>query len=169
MFGGFTITNLNEHAKFSASFNVAHPFRGSSIDAAEIWEDRLYDYDNDWKYQRCEEFDCAPSELAVNLANEYNDVMELIDCSLYDEVYTIYNDDWYFESIDCGQCDTSDEMLEYVNKDAYDELIDLWNNYHFKTVDDSIIEKTKQIDSKLSDVDEEEWITDFIKRHINEL
>lgn len=169
VFGEFKIANLNEHAKFSASFDVVHPFRGSSIYGTGAWEYRLDDYDNDWKYQRCEEFDCAPSELAVNLANEYNDVMDLIDCSLYDEVYTIYNDDWYFESIDCGQCDTSDEMLEYVNKDAYDELIDLWNNYHLETVDDSIIEKVKQIDSKLSDVDEEEWITDFIKRHINEL
>lgn len=169
VFGEFKIANLNEHAKFSASFDVVHPFRGSAIYSTGAWEYRLDDYDNDWKYQRCEEFDCSPSELAVNLANEYNDVMELIDCSLYDEVYTIYNDDWYFESVDCGQCDTSCDMLEYVNKDAYDALIDLWKNYHLETVDDSIIEKVKQIGSKLSDVDEEEWITDFIKRHINEL
>lgn len=169
VFGEFKITNRNGRNEFSASFDVVHPFRGSSIDVTELWEDSMDYYDNDWKYQRCEEFDCSPSELVGNLVNEYNGVMELIDCSLYDEVYTIYNDDWYFESIDCGQCDTSDEMLEYVNKDAYDELIDLWKNYHLETVDDSIIEKVKQIGSKLSDVDEEEWIANFIKRHVNEL
>lgn len=169
VFGEFKIANRNGRAEFSASFDVVHPFRGSSIDATEIWEDRLYDYDNDWKYQRCEEFDCAPSELAVNLANEYNDVMELIDCSLYDEVYTIYNEDWYFESVACGQHDSSGDMSEYVNEDAYDALMGLWNNYHLKQVDDSIVENVNKIASELIDVDEEVWITDFIKRHINEL
>ena len=169
VFGKFTITNRNRRAEFSASFDVVHPFRESSIDAAEIWEDRLYDYDNDWKYQRCEEFDCAPSELVGNLVNEYHDVMDLIDCSLYNEVYTIDGEDWYFESMAFGQHDSSDEMLEYVNKDAYDALMDLWNNYHLKQVDDSIVDKVKQIGSKLADVDEYAWITDFIKRHVNEL
>lgn len=95
--------------------------------------------------------------------------MELIDCSLYDEVYTIDNEDWYFESVACGQYDSSGDMLEYVNEDAYDALMNLWNNYHCKQVDDSIIENVKQITSELVYVDEEAWITDFIKRHINEL
>ena len=169
VFGEFGVTERNGHQEFTASFNVVRPFRESSIDAAEIWEDRLYNYDNDWKYQQCEEFDCAPSELADNLANEYCDVMELIDCSLYDECYTIGNEDWYFESVACGQHDSSGDMLEYANEDAYDALINLWNNYHLKQVDDSVIEKVKQIASELFDVDEEAWITDFIKRHIDEL
>lgn len=169
VFGQFEITNQRGGAEFSAMFDVVRPFRGSSIDATEIWEDRLYYYDNDWKYQLCDEFDCSPSELVGNLVNEYHDVMDLIDCSLYDEVYTIDNEDWYFESEACGQHDSSDEMLEYVNKDAYDALMGLWNSYHLKQVDDSIVEKVKQIGSELADVDEETWITDFIKRHVNEL
>ena len=170
VFGTFEITNRRyERPEFTASFEVVHPFRRSSVDVTEIWEDRLDDYDNDWKYQRCDEFDCSPSELVGNLVNEYHEITDLIDCSLYDEVYTIDGEDWYFESMACGQHDSSDEMLEYVNKDAYDTLMDLWNNYHLKTVDGSIIEKVKQIGFKLADVDEEAWITDFIKRHVNEL
>lgn len=168
VFGEFKITNRNGRNEFSASFDVVNPFLGSSIDVTELCEDKLDDYDNGLKYQLCEEFDCSPSELVGNLV-KYNGVMDLIDCSLYDEVYTIDGEDWYFESVACGQHDSSDEMLEYVNKDAYDALMDLWNNYHLKQVDDSIVEKVKQIGSKLADVDEEAWITDFIKRHVNEL
>ena len=169
VFGEFGVTKLNEYHEFTASFDVVRPFREVDVDLGEFWYSRLEDYDYEMKYNLCEEYDCAPSELLQNLIDNDDDIMELFDCSLYPECYTIDNEDWYFESGACGQHDSSGDMAEYVNEDAYNALIDLWNNYHLKKVDENVIKKVDDIASALEDVDEEAWITDFIKRHDNEL
>ena len=92
-----------------------------------------------------------------------------IDYSLFPEDYTIDGIDWYFESMSCGQHDTRGEMAEYVNEDAYNVLHELWDKYHLKQVDSSIADTVEHIAHVLSLTNTEDWITDFIHRHIDEL
>ena len=169
VFGEFGVTERNGYHEFAASFDVVRPFCESDVDVEEIWNDRLDEYDCDIKYTLCEDYNCSPSELLQNLVGSESNVMELLDCSLYPEWYTIDDDDWYFESVGCGQHDTTGDMAEYVNEDAYNALIDLWNNYHLKQVGEDVIKKVDEIASTLDSVDEEGWFADFIERHENEL
>ena len=94
---------------------------------------------------------------------------DAIDCSLYPETYTIDGIDWYFESMGCGQHDTRGEMAEYVNEDAYNVLHELWDKYHLKQADSVIAYTVEHIAHVLSLTNTEDWITDFIHRHIDEL
>lgn len=153
---------------FSASFNVVRPFKESDIDIKSYYQNRVDDAqysEPEWLLNALLSYDVAPSDLAEVLAEDCYDVTEVVDCSLYPEWYTVDNEDYYFEAIVCGQHDTEGMMAEYTDKEAYDELMSLWNNYHLKHVDDELQEKLDKLADKLSKIDEVEWIEDFIKRN----
>ena len=56
-------------------------------------------------------------------------------------------------------------MDEYVNKEAYDLLYELWDKYHLAAIDEDGLKKMQRVTKLLEDVDEEEWITDYIRRN----
>lgn len=155
---------------FSASFDTVRPFNGENFDLEEYFEDWVENFGKEELYDMCERFDCRPSELPKNLADECYDVRDAIDCSLYSECYEVNGESWYFESGSCGQHDTRDEMEEIINEEAYNLLHELWDNYHLKKVaDDGIVEQVEKLANMLSNVDEEAWIIDYIERHEDEL
>ena len=168
VFGEFKITHRNGYAEFTASFNTVRPFNGDNFDLKEYFEEILECLDKESKYDDCERLDCKPSELAEYLANECNDVRDVLDCSLYPECYTVDGDSWYFESGSCGQHDTRDDMDEIINPEAYNLLHKLWDTYHLKKVDNEIISQVEVLEAMLAEVDEEEWIVDYIQRHMED-
>lgn len=165
VFGEFEITKRNGYPEFTASFDTVRPFNGENYDLEGYYENWIYGMDKAYLYDLCERFDCKPSELAGELANECCDVRDALDCSLYPEWYDVDGESWYFESCSCGQHDTRDDMEEIINVKAYDLLHELWDKYHIKEVDNNVIEQVKQIVYMLSEIDEEEWIIDYIERH----
>jgi hypothetical protein len=56
-------------------------------------------------------------------------------------------------------------MAEYTNEEAYNLLHSLWDNYHLKKVDDEVVKQIEKIVDVLSEVDEEEWIINYIKEY----
>ena len=169
VFGEFEITHRNGYAEFTASFNTVKPFNGDDFDLEECLKDTLLVYwDKETLYDECVRFDCKPSELAEYLANEYNDVRDVLDCSLYPERYIVDVDFWYFESGSCGQHDTRNDMEEIINPEAYNLLHKLWDAYHLKEVDDEVISQVESLEAMLAEVDEEEWIVDYIQRHMED-
>lgn len=166
VFGEFEIRNRNGCAEFSASFDTVRPFNGENYDLEDYYEVWIDGMDKDYLYDLCDRFDCRPSELPKELANECYDVRDALDCSLYSECYEVNGESWYFESSSCGQHDTRKEgMKEYTNFEAYNLLHELWDNYHLKNVDNNIIEQVEQVVKMLSSINEEEWIVDYIKNH----
>ena len=169
VFGEFEITKRsgrwNGHPEFSASFDEVRPFNGSDIDLETYFEDMIVALGKEWAYDACERYCCSPQDLPRELADECNDPRDAMDCSLYPECMEIDGDDWYFESGSCGQHDTRDEMDLYTNKEAYDKLHELWDNYHLKEVDDAVIAEVNAVVEMLEDVNEEEWIEDYIRAH----
>ena len=154
---------------FSASFDCVIPFTEDDLEDAEDYYRDLVDecYDDGEKYKMCERYDCKPSELAEYLAeDEGTDPQNIRDCSLYSNIIEVDGIDYYFESGSCGQHDTrKDGMDEYVNKEAYDLLHELWDKYHLKTIDEDGLKKMQRVTELLEDVDEEEWIADYIRRN----
>lgn len=168
VFGEFGITYRNGYAEFTASFDTVKPFNGENFDLEkyfEGWQDGL---GKETLYDLCVRFDCKPSELAENLANECVDVRDALDCSLYPQCYTVDGDSWYFESNAFGQHDTRDKMEEIVNPEAYNLLHKLWETYHLKKVDEEVIAQVEALKAMLAKVNEEEWIIDYIQRHMED-
>lgn len=154
--------------QFSASFDTVIPFTEDDLgDPNDYYEELLTSFDDAEKFRLCEEYDCAPSELAENFAYDNGiEPMDIKDCSLYPEVIKVNDTNYYFESSSCGQHDTrKDGMDEYVNKEAYDLLHELWDNYHLKAIDEDGLKKMQKVVELLENVDEEEWIKDYIERN----
>jgi hypothetical protein len=169
VFGEFEVTHRNGYAQFSASFSTVRPFNGDDYDLTEYYESYIWGEDKATLYDLCENFDCRPSELAEYLADDCYDIRDALDCSLYPECYEVDGNNYYFESCSCGQHDTrEDGMKVYVNKEAYDILHDLWDNYHLKEVDDTIISKVEKLKEILSETPEEAWIVDYIENNIED-
>lgn len=169
VFGEFEITYRNGHAEFTASFNTVRPFNGDNFDLEEYYENWIEDIDKATLYDMLYDRDCKPSELASELASECYDIRDAIDCSLYPECCEVNGNSWYFESASCGQHDTRDEIKEIINLDAYNLLHELWDKYHLKKVDDDVISQVEKLCEMLSEIDEEEWIMDYIELHMDAL
>ena len=161
--GNWTDETVRE---FSASFDTVRPFVGSDYDLEEYYEGWMDGLDKADLYDLCERHWCSPQDLPGKLAEECYDVRDALDCSLYPEVINVDETDWYFESGSCGQHDTrEDGMDEYVNEEAYNLLHELWDKYHLKPIDEDGIKQMQRVVELLDEVDEEEWIADYIRRN----
>lgn len=172
VFGEFEVRGQNDEKIFSASFDTVAPFEVEESDGIEYMEELLDSCYNDGdKYRLCIQYDCAPSELPQIMAeNEYIQTnADERDCSIYDNRIYVGDVEYAFESMSCGQHDIRDEgMKEYTNKKAVEELLNLWDNYHLKKVDDSIIEKTAKLQEELEldCTEEENKIAEYIEKYL---
>lgn len=166
VFGEFEITNRNGYPEFTASFDTVIPFKEEDYDLEEYYEGWVDECDKEYLYDLCERFDCSPSELPKNLADECYDIRDALDCSLYSEKIDVDGESWCFESCSCGQHDTREEgMEEYTDEEAYNLIHSLWDNYHLKKVDEEVVKQVEKLVNMLSVIDEEEWIINYIKEY----
>lgn len=152
---------------FSTCFSSVMPF----IVTADRCRDVAEDYADpgmmgyDVIYNLLEEYDCSPSELPDKIA-ENSCVEDLFDISLYPETYSIHGDDWYFESVGCGQQDLTEELAEVVSPEVY-RLLGFWKTHHLKTLTNA---EEAEINSIVNNIiaaveDEEDYIIKFIKKN----
>ena len=156
------IRDRNGKLEFSASFNTVYPFEYDETYLMERVVNNLGCYDKSDLYDLCERYDCKPSELPTEMYAD-SSIEDIIDISLYPDSIEVDGNEWYFESACCGQYDTREEMEFYVNESLYNRIIELWDEYHLKEIDNSIVEEVNSILNELQKVDEEEWITNYIK------
>lgn len=76
----------------------------------------------------------------------------------------IYNEDY----MGGGQHDTRDELLYAIDKELYDDIHYLWDNYHKKQLDDKGFELYNSIIERASKIDEGGEIEKFIKEYLDE-
>lgn len=168
VFGEFEVTHRNGYMEFTASFNTVRPFNGDNFDMKEHFENMLECWDKESLYDACVRADCKPSELAEYLADECCDVRDALDCSLYPKCYQVDGESWYFESCSGGQHDTRSDMEEIINLGAYNLLHELWDSYHLEKIDEEVASQVEELRDMLAEVDEKEWIIDYIKRHLED-
>lgn len=154
---------------FSASFDTVKPFNVDTCDLSYVFDEYVANLGAAQLWEMCDEYDCKPSELAERMFDCGYDITKIIDCSIYPEYYDIDGCDWCFESVRCGQYDTRNDIEEITLVNAYNKLHELWDKYHLKPVDDSVTKLSEKLAKIFAKVDEVEWITDYIKRHIDEL
>lgn len=163
VFAEFGITERNGYPEFTASFDTVRPFRASEVDATEYYEQLIDEMDAKWVLEQLRNYDCAPSELAERLADDAGEVDEVRDCSLYPEQYDIDGEEWHFESGSCGQHDTRGDMAIYTSRNLYDRIHALWDKYHLQHVGQDVIDEVNAIRAAFENIDEQEWISDFIR------
>ena len=159
------ITTWNGYSEFTASFDTVRPFTADEVDAQEYYESLINEMDSEWVLAQLKEYNCPFSELAENMANENGEIQDIKDCSLYSKIIEVNNVDWYFEGGSCGQHDTREEMDIIINKEIYDKIHELWDNYHLKKIDESIIEEVNKLQVELQNIDEKAWIINYIENN----
>ena len=152
--------------EFTASFFTVRPFNSSEEDFEQYCEDYIEGFDDATKYHLCETLCCSPQELVDRFAS-HSDWQEVLDCSLYPETFYIDEDEWLFESSSCGQHDLrKDGMRLYTDEKAFNLLQELWDEYHLKPLTEDGKQILNEITDRLSQIDEEEWITNYIKENL---
>lgn len=155
------INEYNTPYTFSACFSTYEPFNVDEFDMEEHFEEWCDGADKEYLYDLCCGYDCPPSELPSYLANDAYSVHDELNTN--GEEVEVDGEYWAFEGISFGQHDTSDEMEEFVNEEAYNLIMSLWKNYHLKEVNDEVVEQMNKIDAMLCNVDEDEWLKKYIK------
>lgn len=181
VFGELEVTRRNGYPEFTACFCTVRPFNAESFDIEDYWNNYIEEMEccdnGKWVLEELKRRDCTYSDLAGELANECEDARECIDCSLYPEEVVVENPNtdeeeiFYFESGSAGQHDTRDEMEEIINPEAYNLLNELWDKYHLKKVEDSVISQVEELIDTLtmSDEEEENWIREYIQNHYEDI
>ena len=157
----FANINVRENKTLSISFSLVVP---TIIDNEYLYEqfaELVSSLPKEHLYDLCEQYNVAPSNLIDELFY-YTTPEQILDLSLFPEQIEVNGDEWVFESAGCGQVETRNTMCESVDKDAYMRLITLWKAYHLQSIDDYIIKEVETIIEKLNEVDQLEWIKDYI-------
>ena len=146
---------------FTASFNESYPVVMNEEKALEYIESYIENMDAETRLYKLEYYDCAPSDLVNRIYCDSDENIEnLIDNSLHPETYEMNeNDTVYLMASGCGQHDTRDDMVKYIDKQLYDEIHVLWDAYHMKTVPFEDVKYVfEKIERQYHNLDEEEVI-----------
>ena len=176
-FGKFETRDWNGYFEFSASFDIGEAFD------IEAFEEEKNVYKNNY-------WDCLDAESKIACLNDGEitkdqyfedwEITDFKDCSCTDYETTLKNGQTInFETISCGQCDIREnkeefENIIFTNKKAVLLLLDLWDDYHLKNIENNIKEIEKKINIILESLKEYERyehknIENFIKKYIEEV
>lgn len=168
----FAEPRLDKNGIFACSFDVVEPFVPD-----DNLEERVQEYfdemDAESKINMCERLHCAPQDIGTEFVCRYpDDAFDFVyDTSLYNNVITCDDgNEWYFESGSCGQHDVRDDGIKnlVIDKDRFDDLMYLWDNYHLEKLPESEKGKYNSAMRELEEVseDEEALIRDMIDENI---
>ena len=89
---------------------------------------------DDIKYQLCRQYDCSPRELKQTLVYKFDQDM------FFDIDYTFDIDGYVFNFVACGQLDPRECDISqlYISQSDFDFLMNCWDNYHLKDIQDVI-------------------------------
>ena len=171
--GNFEIRDWNGYDEFSASFDLGEAFdiNLSQEEIENYWND-YWDYlDSDTKLDILDDGESTKQVWLDEKVDEtyYTDIR---DCSCTDLEMDFNGVTINFETISCGQYDCrKDEAfkdMKFTNKEAFDKLMDLWDNYHLREVNEDIKRELGEIEDLLSPYD---WyggdeVVDFIEQNL---
>lgn len=149
--GEIEITTRNGYKEFSASFD-----QGIAFNIEDIDENYFNNYwnclDSDARLSLLEDGELTKEDVMNNWSKA--DYRDFIDCSCTNDEITLEDGSTInFESTSCGQYDCRDDenfnKMIFTNKEAFDLIINLWDNYHLKNVED-----VKDFDEKISKINE---------------
>jgi len=175
-FGELEITNRNGYKELTASFDVGEAFNVEDLDLEEICQEQWDCLDNENKLDLLYDGDRTREDVFEDWTS-YADYTDFKDCSCTDYETTLESGELVnFETISCGQCDIRENKEEYnniifTNKKAVTMLLDLWDQYHLKSIEnnETVKNKISFILSKLNKYTKRENIENFIKENIKEL
>ena len=176
-FGELEITARNGYKELTSSFNIGQAFDVEDLDIEEICQAQWECLDNQSKLDLLYDGDRTREEVFEDWTR-YTDYNEFKDCSCTDYEVTLKSGELVnFETISCGQCDIRENKNEYKNiiftdKKAVTMLLNLWDNYHLKNIEQDIEEIENNINfilSKLNKYTERKNIENFIIENIKEL
>ena len=154
--------NLNKRNELAVSFNMGELINVKSImthDHIQEWFNELYESSDDYTKLHHYLQDGLTTKdnwltIQVNNIVVNNDYQNIIDCSCTDYEFTKNKNTYNFETTCCGQCDVREEKnfdkFIYTNKEAFDDIMLLWDNFHIKQLSE---EENNKINKELKKID----------------
>ena len=157
--------NPDGSKRFTASFALYNIINENEFPS--LVECDLDNYDKEYLYDLCDNYDCAPSALCDMIVQDEN-LDEWLGMSWCANTYSAIanGDEWFFENICAGQHDTRNDIDVVIDQEAYDLVHELWDNYHLKAIGGETLAKAEALIDMLREIDEGEWITSYIEEHM---
>lgn len=165
--------SLNKRNELAISFNIGELVNISSImntDYIEEYFNNIYESADDYTklyYYLKDGLINKDSWLTTQVNNIIvnKDYQNIIDCSCTDYEFTKNKNIYNFETAGCGQYDVreNDKFADfiYTNKEAFDIIMSLWDNYHIKNLtekeNDEINKELEKVDTLLQNYDCDEF------------
>ena len=134
------------------------------------YEELVDCFSKSFLYAQCDEYDCPPSKLPeIYFEEEKKDdkrLMKNLDCSYIPKVLNVDGVDYIFLAMDGGQADPREKsLLDIVDVKLYTDILNYWDNYHLKKIDDNkeALELYNSIVERMKDLDDEEIISNYIR------
>lgn len=157
--GEIEIKDWNGYDEFSATFDVGEAFDiDLSEDEIKDWYEGYWDcLDSDGKLDAlCDGNRTYQDWLDDQVYNTYYE--DIKDCSCTNLEMDFNDITINFETVSCGQCDVREDVcfnqMIFTNKEAFNMLMNLWDNYHIKKIDD---EGKKQFNKIIELLDDYNW------------
>lgn len=178
-FGKIEVTTRNGYKEFTASFDVGEAFDINDIDLQEQCQDLWDCYDAQQKLDLLYDGDRTREDVFDDWTR-YSDYKEFKDCSCTDYETELNNGQTInFETTCGGQHDIREDKEEFNNiiftdKKAVDLILELWNKYHLKNIENNIQDvesKINEILKRINNYNDREYenIENFIKANIEEV
>ncbi len=175
--GEFEIKDWNGYLEFSAHFSVGEAFdiNLSESEIADWWEEYWYCLDEKGKLDALQDGERTKQDwIDEQVENTY--YQDIKDCSCTDLEMDYNGVTINFETVSCGQHDVREDEffneMKFTNKEAFDKLMNLWDNYHLKEIDDNVKNEIDEIEELLQPYDfdctwdSDNKVEDFIKDNL---
>lgn len=146
--------------EFAVSFDTSSPVQFTEKNVRETVEGFIDGCDAEYKLSLCDDYNCPPSQLVDELTDKYCDDIdeykELLDCSLFPDTIYIGGEVYCFRAESCGQHDLrEDGMTICVNKELFNYINELWDNYHLKSIPHN---KLVRLDKMLDEAENQQYL-----------
>lgn len=135
------------------------------------YEELVDCFSKSFLYAQCDEYDCPPSKLPEKMYEEDKKddkrLLEHLDCSYIPKILNVDDTEYVFLAMDGGQADPREkEILDIVDVKLYTDILNYWDNYHLKKIDDNkeALELYNSIVERMKDLDDEEIISSYIRK-----
>ena len=150
------LLNDPERRMFSASFNVYELQTRSMDEIREYYDDLEFQFDSDHILHLLKEYDCSPSQLGGRMISHMS-LEELVGGDVLGEVHELEDGEFtYFSFSSAGQHDIREDIniKEDIDENISSqvlELLEMWDKFHLKGIDESVEDRAKEIVSEIED------------------
>lgn len=146
------------HDELWTDFHAVRPIGNINEVLTKYYDDYFETLPIQEKYNLCESYDCAPSMVPLNMAQDCHNVYEVIDGGILQRSVTAHDTEWYFRAEDAEI-----EQMDILTDESVFPLLLRANEILTENEIITLAKALKEYDSECKECSR--WISEYITGH----